>query len=144
MRLSKRTEYGLQALVHLGRAGDEKFVQSRDLAMAEGLPGKYVELVLMALRRANLLKSRAGVGGGYRLARSPAHILIADVIAAMERVPDEEDDRGETRTPGKLALEIISDKLEDVVSRTLRGLTLEQLLDQLPRNLTQTTGMYYI
>jgi len=144
LRLSKRTEYGLRALVHLGRVGDENFVQSRDLAQAEHLPGKYVELVLMALRRAGLLKSRAGVGGGYRLARAPAHIRIADVIDLLERTDDAEADRAATRSPGAAAVAFVVAKVQQTTETALGELTLEKLLDQIPRNVGSKDSMYYI
>jgi Rrf2 family protein len=142
LRLSKRTEYGLRALVHLGRLADERFVQSRDLAKAENLPGKYVELVLMALRRADLLKSRAGVGGGYRLARSPAHIRVADVIDLLERADDA--DRVDSQSPGEHAVSFIVSRLDQVIGKALGELTLEKLLDQIPRGAAAKDSMYYI
>lgn len=144
LRLSKRTEYGLRALVHLARVGNDKFVQARDLARAEHLPGKYVELVLMALRRAALLKSRAGVGGGYQLARAPAHIKVADVIASLQRVDEEENSARDPRSPGEFAVAYIIGELDDVVDRALGELTLEKLLDHIPKNAGTATAMYYI
>ena len=51
MRLSKRTEYGLRAVVQLARLWPRTFVQSRDLAQAEELPNKFLESILLALRR---------------------------------------------------------------------------------------------
>ncbi len=146
MRLSKRSEYGLRALVHLGRLGDDRFVQSRDLARAENLPGKYVELVLMTLRRAGLLKSRAGVGGGYRLARAPAHIKVTEVLDLLQHGDESDSGNGkaEARSPGEFGVSIIVGKLDQVIGKALGDLTLEKLLDQIPRAAGQTTGMYYI
>ncbi|MCS7034109.1 MAG: Rrf2 family transcriptional regulator [Phycisphaerae bacterium] len=143
--MSKRTEYGLRALVHLARLDDDRYVQSRDLARAEQLPGKYVELILMSLRRAGLLKSRAGVGGGYRLARSPAHIRVVDVIRSLQRGDDQPSRRSrDFRSPGDYAVKYICGRLDDVVENALGELTLEKLLDQIPRTVGAGTSMYYI
>lgn len=152
MRLPKRTQYAVAALVHLARLPSERYVQSKDLARAEALPGKYVELVLMALRRADLLVSRAGVGGGYRLSRPPGRIRLADVIEALQQPgvaraakSDDDDDRPrDARSPGRAAVAIIHQRLEDVTTRALGGLTLEQLLDEIPKSTQQPAAMYYI
>ena len=52
LRLSKRTEYGLRAIVQLARLWPRQYVQSRDLAVQENLPNKFLESILLALRRA--------------------------------------------------------------------------------------------
>lgn len=145
MRLSKRTQYAVAALVHLARLPGDRFVQARDLAAAEQLPSKYVELVLMALRRADLLTSRAGVGGGYRLARPASRIRVADVIEAIQGVDEPTKPRGsrDPRSPGRAAVDLLHERLADVAERALGDLTLEGLVEQLPRT-TAATAMYYI
>ena len=55
LRLSKRTEYGLRAVVQLARLWPRNFVQSRDLSQQEGLPNKFLESILLALRRGGFL-----------------------------------------------------------------------------------------
>ena len=76
MRLSKRGEYGLRAMIML--AGTPKpgaslpVVQIRDISEREKIPAKYLEQILLSLKNAGLLHSRMGVGGGYYLARPPA------------------------------------------------------------------------
>lgn len=152
MRLPKRTQYAVAALVHLARLPADRYVQSKDLARGETLPGKYVELVLMALRRADLLVSRAGVGGGYRLSRPPSRIRLAEVIEALQHPgiargagADDGDRPGrEPRSPGRLAVQLIHERLEDVTTRALGGLTLEQLLEELPKAAHHPGAMYYI
>ena len=72
MRLSKRTEYGLRAIAYLARSWPKGFVQSRDLSQQEGLPNKFLESILLTLRRGGFLESKVGSGGGYRLSREAA------------------------------------------------------------------------
>ena len=69
MRLSRRTEYGLRAMIQLARLGPRRYVQSKDLSQQEGLPNKFLEAILLALRRGDFLESKVGSGGGYRLTR---------------------------------------------------------------------------
>ena len=56
MRLSKRTEYGLRAVVQLARLWPRNYVQSKDLAQQEGLPNKFLESILLALRRGAMVE----------------------------------------------------------------------------------------
>src|SRR3954449_7392647 len=84
MRLSKRTEYGLRAVVQLARLWPRNFVQSRDLSQQEDLPNKFLESILLALRRGGFLESKVGSGGGYRLARAPKDIAVGDLIRRLE------------------------------------------------------------
>src|SRR5436190_24278033 len=84
MKLSKRTEYGLRAVVQLARLWPAHYVQSRDLAQQEHLPNKFLESILLALRRGGVLESKVGSGGGYRLAKNPRDISVGDVIRRLE------------------------------------------------------------
>jgi Rrf2 family protein len=84
MRLSKRTEYGLRAVVQLARLWPAGFIQSRDLSQQEDLPNKFLEAILLALRRGGFLESKVGSGGGYRLSRTPKEISVGDLIRRLE------------------------------------------------------------
>src|SRR5213083_647813 len=110
MKLSKRTEYGLRAVVQLARLWPRNFVQARDLAQQERLPNKFLESILLALRRGGFLVSKVGSGGGYRLARAPREILVGDLIRRLEGGPGSaETARGE-RTPGEIAVVLLNEK----------------------------------
>ena len=82
MRLSARVDYALRALSELAAADGPRTVEQ--LSDAQRLPNKYLESILGELRRDGLLRSQRGPEGGYRLARSPAQISIADVIRALD------------------------------------------------------------
>jgi Rrf2 family protein len=84
LRLSKRTEYGLRAVVQLAKLWPRAFVQARDLAQLEDLPNKFLESILLALRRGGFLESKVGSGGGYRLSRSPRQISVGDLLRRLE------------------------------------------------------------
>jgi Rrf2 family protein len=64
VRLSKQTEYGLRAVIELAQLVPEDLVQSRDLANREKMPKKFLEAILLTLRRAGMLESRVGRMGG--------------------------------------------------------------------------------
>ena len=82
MRLSARVDYALRAVCELAAADAPRTVEQ--LSAAQRIPNKYLESILGELRRDGLLRSQRGPEGGYRLARSPAQISIADVIRALD------------------------------------------------------------
>ncbi len=82
--ISRKTKYGLQALLHLARKDNNSPVLIADLAKDEGIPKKFLEAILLALKNADILASRKGKGGGYTLARSPQRITLFESITALE------------------------------------------------------------
>ena len=70
MRLSKRGEYGLRAMIYLASVtDDDPLTQSKDISEQEQIPRKYLEQILLALKNAGLLNSKMGIGGGYYLTK---------------------------------------------------------------------------
>jgi Rrf2 family protein len=84
MKLTRRSEYALLALVHLARTKGQGYVAVAAIAEAQGLPAKFLEQLLMALKRARLVKSQKGPHGGYRLARPAEKISLAEVIRLLD------------------------------------------------------------
>lgn len=84
MRVSARADYAIRALLELAAAGAETPVRADAIARAQGIPGKYLENLLVDLRRARLVASQRGSSGGYRLARAASAISLADVIRAID------------------------------------------------------------
>lgn len=144
MRLSKRTEYGVRALVQLARVWPRGFVQSKDLARQENLPNKFLEAILLALRRGGFLESKIGREGGYRLSRAPREIHVGELIRRLEgRLTVKEIEAAGDHSPGEVAVHLLNEKLTDATDTALDDLTLEQLLEHVNRagGLQQ---MYYI
>jgi Rrf2 family protein len=84
VKLTRRSEYALLALIHLARAKGEGYIAVAAIAEAQGLPPKFLEQLLMALKRARLVKSQKGPHGGYRLARPAEKISLAEVIRLLD------------------------------------------------------------
>src|SRR3989337_3144093 len=70
MRLSKKAEYALWALIYAARHPEGTTFQIKELAERNRIPKKFLELILLELKNAGIVESRRGVGGGYLLARS--------------------------------------------------------------------------
>ncbi|HYO07576.1 MAG TPA: Rrf2 family transcriptional regulator [Tepidisphaeraceae bacterium] len=145
MRLSKRTEYGLRAVVQLARQDPRAYVQSKDLAQQEGLPNKFLESILLALRRGDFLESKVGSGGGYRLSRAAREIRVGDLIRRLEgRLTVKEPLRTADLSPGEVAIRLINERLTEATDEVLDQMTLEQLLEQIGRTGSLQQSMYYI
>ena len=145
LKLSKRTEYGLRALVQLARAWPTQSMQARDLAKQEKLPNKFLEAILLALRRGRFLESKVGMGGGYRLTRAPREIKVSDLIKRLEGRPTPVEPRPpEHPTPGQVALDFVGGKLASAISLAMDSMTLEELVEHVNKSMNSTQEMYYI
>jgi Rrf2 family protein len=84
MRLTARSEYALLALIALARWGEERRMQGEVLSERTGVPPKFLQQILLSLRRAHYVQSAKGPSGGYRLAKDPADITIAEVVRLFD------------------------------------------------------------
>ena len=84
MKLTTRSEYGLLALVHLARCERDAVVRAQDIAEAQRIPQRFLEQILLVLNRAGYVKSQKGQKGGYRLAKAPREITLAEVIRLFD------------------------------------------------------------
>ena len=87
MRLSKRGEYGLRAMINLAEAQKDSptgMVQIKEISAREQIPAKFLEQILLALKNAGLVQSKMGVGGGYYLARPPKEITLGQIVRTLD------------------------------------------------------------
>ncbi|HBA89029.1 MAG TPA: transcriptional regulator [Geobacter sp.] len=82
--ISKKTKYGLKALIHLARHYDEGPILIADLAREERIPKKFLEAILLSLKNNGILQSKKGKGGGYYLGRPPGKITLGQAIRVMD------------------------------------------------------------
>ncbi|ANM29705.1 hypothetical protein ABI59_09120 [Acidobacteria bacterium Mor1] len=84
MKVSKRGEYGVRALCLLAQRYGEGVVAIGEIARLESIPPKFLESILLELKRGGFVRSRRGVDGGYELARDPAEILLGEVARVLD------------------------------------------------------------
>lgn len=84
MKISQKGLYALQAMMMLARHHQQGAIKIRDIAYEEGLPEKFLELILLELKNARLVESIRGAKGGYRLRRDPAEIPLSEVIRLID------------------------------------------------------------
>ncbi len=82
--LSQKTRYALRSLLYLVECGNSRPVQISDIAQTQQVPRKYLELIMLDLKKAGLVSSQRGPGGGYRLARAANDISFGEVIRAID------------------------------------------------------------
>ncbi len=84
MRLSTKGEYASRAMLELSVRYAEGALHIRDISAAQGIPERFLEQILLQLKRAGYLRSRKGPKGGYFLAKPPSRISVAEVIRVMD------------------------------------------------------------
>jgi Rrf2 family cysteine metabolism transcriptional repressor len=84
MRLTARSEYALLALVHLARRERQGYVTVRVIAEEQRIPEKFLEQILLILKRGHYVQSLKGQGGGYRLAKPAGKISLAEIIRLFD------------------------------------------------------------
>src|SRR6202011_5857876 len=134
MRLSQRADYAAHAMVEIARWYGERPVHATEIAQRQAIPEPYLEQLLLALRRAALVRSYRGPGGGYTLTRPPAAISLADIVAALEGpvVPPEEGLHDAEEGPDPLTCPIRDawHLATAPMRRILDGMALEILVDR--------------
>ena len=88
MRLSKRGEYGLRAMIALAESiaknDSPVMMQIKEISQREQISSKFLEQILLTLKNAGLLHSKMGVGGGYYLARSAGEITLGQIFRVLD------------------------------------------------------------
>jgi Rrf2 family transcriptional regulator, cysteine metabolism repressor len=84
MRISRKAEYALRALLLLARDNPEKVHQIQELSEAGRIPVKFLEQILLTLRNHGILSSKRGVGGGYTLKRRPSDMTVLEIVELMD------------------------------------------------------------
>ncbi len=82
--LSKKSKYAINALVYLAKQEDNKMVVIQEIAKEEHIPRKFLEAILLDLKRNGILGSKKGKGGGYYLLQRPEEINLADVMRLFD------------------------------------------------------------
>jgi Rrf2 family protein len=84
LRLTKKADYGLMALKYLAEHPETPALSAKDISEAYGIPAQLLAKILQRLTKVGLLKSHAGMNGGYALSRDPRSISAFEVIHAID------------------------------------------------------------
>ena len=145
MKLSMRSDYGARAVIDLARHYNRGPVQSADIAARQAIPEAYLEQLLTTLRKSGLIRSTRGPHGGHELARPPAEIRFAEVIAALEGplVPlDCLNDADACVVSPTCGMREIWQEVMASTRRILEATTIEDLVER--QKARESRVMYYI
>lgn len=148
MNFSKRSRYGIRALIDLAQNTEAGCVQLSDIADRNCISVKYLEQIFSGLRKAGILRSVKGPQGGYLLAKEPSKLKIADVILALdgsyflEKEECQDDEKGKAEA---LAVQTeIIEPINQYIHQFLNTLTLQTLVENSEGYKALTGDMYYI
>jgi len=84
MRVSAKSDYALRALIEIAAQTDSVAVSAEALGRRQDIPRNFLQAILADLRRAGIVMSQRGQSGGWRMAKDPAEVTVADVIRAVD------------------------------------------------------------
>ena len=128
MRISKKAVYAVRALAILAASSSGEPMQIGDLATKGQIPVKFLEQILLILKRANLLKSKRGIGGGYQLNKPPTEITVAEVLRVIDGDLVSGGQGNEGSSPGCQGLAECLKELDALILSHLEEETIETLL----------------
>jgi Rrf2 family protein len=133
MKLTTRSEYALLALLRLAREESDGYITVETIATAQGIPAKFLEQLLLTMKRAQYVRSHKGQGGGFRLAKPAASISLAEIIRLFDGAlaPTESVSKyfyEPTPIEKEKGLVKVFKKIRDYVSDTLERTTLADLM----------------
>ena len=82
--LNKNTDYAVRALLHCALDSEKRFLSSSEISKAQGIPLRFLRVLLQKLIKGGLLESREGKGGGVRLARRPEKITVLELMRLLQ------------------------------------------------------------
>lgn len=132
MRISKKSEYALRALVIFVRC--PRNYQVQELSAQENIPVKFLEQILSTLKRAGVLNSKRGTGGGYVLRANPAMLTVGEVIEIMDGpispvacAVDQPSERCSCPDPRTCVLRLLMSEVRVELESTLKARTLDDM-----------------
>ena len=135
MKLSTKGRYGLRALIDLAQYSEEAPVSITSISARQELSERYLEQLMSMLKKAGLVKSVRGAGGGYVLAKDMAEISIGDVLRALEGSlePVEcaglEPDGG-CKASDNCVTKYVWQRINESISQTVDEIMLDQLVEE--------------
>lgn len=135
MKLSTKGRYGLRALIDLAVYSGEEAVSIQSIARRQNISDRYLEQLMGKLRRAGLVVSIRGAGGGYRLARPSGEISVGEVLRALEGNLDAVTCPGTEEGPGCEDADLcvtryVWKRINDSITQAVDTIMIEQLVEE--------------
>lgn len=146
MRISAKGEYAIKAMLDLALQRERGLIPIQEIAARQAIPQRYLEQVLLSLKRAGLLTSKRGSTGGYHLTREPEDITVGAVLRAVEGTRQPFEASGGTRRNGGTEAELADLWLEisEAVSKVVDRVTFGELVARARERRSRARPMYHI
>ncbi len=132
MRFSKKSEYALRAVLILANSPPNQTLQIQELSDSSGVSVKFLEQILLVLKKGGILRSKRGVGGGYQLNRPARSVTLGEVIKLMDGALCSLSSAGGAQDspehPGSAGLQTCFREIDEQVNAALEGKTIEEVL----------------
>ncbi|MBI3636392.1 MAG: Rrf2 family transcriptional regulator [Candidatus Rokubacteria bacterium] len=145
MRISAKGEYAIRAVLDLAMHHGRGLIPIQEIAARQRIPQRYLEQVLLALRRSGVLTSKRGSSGGYHLTRAPDAITVGAVLRAVEGRDAPLEALTRERTSGDANdLRELWDEISEAVSRVIDHLSFGELAARAHDRRESARPMYHI
>ncbi len=133
MTISRKADYALRAVVILAGSPPDRPMQIQEMAEVGSIPLKFLEQILLMLKRGGLLRSKRGVGGGYHLDKPARQISVGEIIRLIDGglchlASAGDETSGEFR--GARGLRDSLGEIDDTINGRLLSLTIEEILNR--------------
>lgn len=135
MKLSTKGRYGLRAMLDLAVYGIDQPVSIRSISSRQEISESYLEQLIAKLKKAGLVESVRGAGGGYQIAKSPSEISVGEVLYALEGSLNPVDcgamtENGGCKKSGECLTKYAWQKLYQSIQNTVDNMYLSDLIEQ--------------
>jgi Rrf2 family protein len=144
VRISAKGEYAIKAVLDLALHRDRDLIPIQEIAARESIPQRYLEQVLLSLKRAGILTSKRGSAGGYHLTKAPEEITIGAVLRAVEGTGMPFEPQARPKNGHGDDLVELWRRIGDAVSQVVDQLTFGELAAQAAQRRSSTRPMYHI
>jgi len=144
MRISAKGEYAIRAVLDLALHHGRGLIPIQEIAARQAIPQRYLEQVLLALKRAGLLTSKRGAAGGYHLTKSPDEVTVGAVLRAVEGASAPFEALGRDRARREHDLVELWEEIAEAVSGVVDRLTFGELAARARERLSVARPMYHI
>jgi Rrf2 family transcriptional regulator, cysteine metabolism repressor len=151
VNFTAKEDYGLRAVLDLAVNSGNGPVQTREIAARQHIPEQFLEQLLASLRRAEVVRSTRGAGGGYSLATSADRITVGQVIRALsgplvptELVTGEGDDRQVAELPETAVVRGLWEKVRAALRQVCDETTVQDLLERRSAHVGEVGFMMHI
>ena len=150
MKISLKATYGILAALDLALNNGKRPVQAKSIAKRQAIPVRFLEQVLLAMKKAGIVESLRGAQGGYLLNKLPAEVSLAEIVEALDGslIPRPVHTTGVRRSPERTKLDILLGNVWERVRQAelgvLSAVTLQELAERHRQVEREQVLMYHI